>query len=472
MGRYSLRRIGGVVLAAAAVGLGVGVWQGGVVGGGGGGGGTSTLANLWIVNAGAGTCTRSASAVAYSVGTSCSSFDAAYRAASKGDTVNVVCSGNGSCSYPSQLLALSSAKSISGNCLWPEPFIDGTTANDQSSCIKFQNGAGSAPVIGHINIAVPYVWLSGLTTSGGIDLGRAADAGGTCAGYNVIDTIIQNQTIQSGLLNSEGSSYLFIIGGTYNGPANSSSNIKPCDVSSADHSATATHVAVDGATFRDYTQTDPSAHDECIHWQDTDQGIVQSSKFLNCAQQDISFHPAVDGSVNFVLNHFLIRNNVFDDACSNQPAPCAPVGTGGGVNFGCVASGTVANFFIYNNSFATSHSGLGQDSNLNTCHAGSGGVTVTGNIMAGPDAFSCSLMTGSSGFVYDYNIFFNATGCGTHALTGATNVYTNPAPTAYDYTQKAGSPSLGYVAITCPTTTDILGHARPGTGCDAGAYEQ
>ena len=57
---------------------------------------------------------------------------------------------------------------------------------------------------------------------------------------------------------------------------------------------------------------------ECIHFQGADNSVIVKSKFLNCAQQDVSFQTQSGRSS---INGLTIENNVFDAACSHpQPS--------------------------------------------------------------------------------------------------------------------------------------------------------
>lgn len=115
-----------IVIRGAGVLVVAGVLAGGgayVVGGGGGGGGTT--ANIWV-DANGGTCTDSASLVAYVDADACGSFDAANDTCENGDTVRVKDVG----SYSSQTLSGSNTRSSA--CLFkPETDGDPVSVNGQ-----------------------------------------------------------------------------------------------------------------------------------------------------------------------------------------------------------------------------------------------------------------------------------------------------------------------------------------------------
>jgi chitodextrinase len=101
---------------------------------------TGSTANLWIDKNG-GSCTRSATPVAYSDTSACGSFQAAINAAQPGDTVLVTCNSGTSCTYPPE--TLSGNRGSSANV---------TIAAAPGYTISFEETAGSGT----------YVWLDDL----------------------------------------------------------------------------------------------------------------------------------------------------------------------------------------------------------------------------------------------------------------------------------------------------------------------
>ena len=393
-----------------------------------------------------------------------------------GSTVLVTCGGNASCSYPTQRLSYKDAKTKTGTCRWGESFQDGQTSQDLSGCITFKPASGASPTLSGLAIGVPDVMIDSVPTDtsngSGVNIGWDSQLGGSCSAYSVHDIVLKNTTGR--ILNVNGAHYLYVIGGSYGPNNDNSSNIEPCYTSSSDHWNT-DHVAIDGTTFHDYLQVSAGAHDECIHWQDTDQGVVRNSRFLNCAQQDISFHPRSYGFDR--LTHITVENNVFDMACSNQGSPCGIV-SGGQIVMGCNPSEPIGNFIIRYNSFDAGGGdgeGIEFDIDVRTCAAGSGNFTVTGNIMGGAVYNSDCSNWINDGVTFDHNLFFHSLNCGTGNLTGVSPsaVYTNPSPGTWDYSEKPGAPSVDYISngIAYPPT-DIVGEPRPQHNApDAGAYE-
>ncbi len=405
----------------------------------------------------------------------CLTFEWAYQVASPGSTVLVTCGGASACSYPTQYLRQRYAKPAGSVCRWAETFKDGATAQNLSGCVTFKPAAGVTPTItGGIDISVPYVLIDGLRTgldpaggNGGILVGLDNSIGGAdCTSLQSHDIILKNTV--TNILTVDGAHYLYLVGGSY-GPYNDhSSNIEPCLDGAGNHFNT-DHVAIDGATFHDYYVVTAGAHDECIHWQDTSQGILRNSRFLNCGQQDVSFQTRNFGYTH--LRAFTIENNYFDGACSHQPAPCGVV-SGGTTTLICSGSDLTAedlqDFTIRFNSYASA--GAPSFQTYGGCGAN---ITMTGNIVSGPwSTLSCT-NDQTAGVTYLDNLFFNNIPCGTGNLlnTNPATTYTNE--NAYDWTLKTGATAIDAIppGITYPTT-DITGTPRPQHAApDAGATE-
>ncbi len=430
------------------------------------GGGTGSTLYVSPSGSDSGLCTQAAP---------CLTFEWAYQVASPGSTVLVTCGGASACSYPTQYLRQRYAKPAGSVCRWAETFKDGATAQNLSGCVTFKPAAGVTPTItGGIDISVPYVLIDGLRTgldpaggNGGILVGLDNSIGGAdCTSLQSHDIILKNTV--TNILTVDGAHYLYLVGGSY-GPYNDhSSNIEPCLDGAGNHFNT-DHVAIDGATFHDYYVVTAGAHDECIHWQDTSQGILRNSRFLNCGQQDVSFQTRNFGYTH--LRAFTIENNYFDGACSHQPAPCGVV-SGGTTTLICSGSDLTAedlqDFTIRFNSYASA--GAPSFQTYGGCGAN---ITMTGNIVSGPwSTLSCT-NDQTAGVTYLDNLFFNNIPCGTGNLlnTNPATTYTNE--NAYDWTLKTGATAIDAIppGITYPTT-DITGTPRPQHAApDAGATE-
>ena len=402
----------------------------------------------------------------------CKSFDRAYEAAAPGSTVLVTCGSASSCTYPVERISRGVSKQGPTTCRWREPFRDGGTAQNLSGCVTFRPAPHASPVLEGLTVSSPGVMADGLRTDlangGGVNVGWDPQVGGSCSEYGVHDVVLKD--VSAKILNVNGVHYLYVIGGSYGPNDDNSSNIEPCYLDGSDYSNT-DHVALDGTTFHDYLQLQAGDHDECIHWQDTDQGLVRNSRFLNCAQQDISFHPRDFGIDR--LTHFTIENNVFDVACSHQQAPCGHV-SGGGLVFGCNPSEPLGDFVIRFNSFGSGDEGLEFDSFLDECAKGSGGFAITGNILGGPVYnLECTNTQNRDGAIWSYNLFFGKLTCGVGSRPGASPSSTYVDESRYDFRLKTGSPAVDLVPATVARpATDLRGAGRPlRFRADAGAFQ-
>ncbi len=246
----------------------------------------------------------------------CASFGRAYSVAAPGDTVSV---GGGT--YPTQTISYRLAKRQTAVCRWSETFGDGTsTAKDLSGCVKFVPAPGSRPVVaGNIVLGVPYVMIDGIASvappkdANAIWIGWTSIQGGSCNDYDVHDVIVRNSGANFLFVN--GVRYTYVVGSDF-GPVDAISSVVGGCAPGDGTNTNTTHIALDGNTFHDLIQTSGEQHLECIHWYDGSNAVIRNNKFLNCAQQDISFAGL------FVTNpgysNLLIENNVFDRTCSHQ----------------------------------------------------------------------------------------------------------------------------------------------------------
>ena len=220
--------------------------------------------------------------------------------------------------------------------------------------------------------------------------------------------------------------------------------------------------------MHDYRQTNIAAHMECIHFQGADNSVIMKSKFLNCAQQDISFQTQYGRSS---INGLTIENNVFDAACSHpQPGDVCGIVSGGTTTFICNGAGeTLANVVMRFNSLNGSPSFQPQPScTMNR-------ISLIGDILVGPNTSYTCLKTQAAGVTYSYDAFTNTNGvaCGIGNLVGVTAPTTWNNPANYDYSLKSTSRAVNLVPMTVPyPKTDITGTIRPQQSSpDAGAYE-
>ena len=405
-----------------------------------------------------GSCTQSAP---------CLSFARAYQVASPGATVLVTCGKSSRCSYPAQSIPYTLAKRGSYTCRAAETFPSGQeTRDDPSGCTTFRAGPDMKPSIASVAIEVPYVQLQGLDFSRGVFAGTAtARVNQPCSTWDVHDLILRDVTAADFVFDSV--SYAYVLGGSYGPLLNDASKVEPCTSGSA-HTGGG-HIAIDGVTMHDYRQTDRAAHMECIHFQQGDDSLIVRSRFLNCAQQDLSVQTQGGSSVVGLL----VEDDVFDAACSHaESGDVCGIVSGGTTTFICNATGEhLANVTIRYNSMNGSPSFQRQQS----CSMGD--IAVRGNIVEGPPtAYSCTKEQ-QNGVAYAYNAFTNTAGppCGAGNRLGATASSTWVDPGRYDYHLKASSRAIELVPVSAAqrTSVDIDGSLRPPRWrSDAGAYQR
>jgi hypothetical protein len=301
-----------------------------------------------------------------------------------------------------------------------------------------------------------------MDSGNGVEVGWSSRLGGACSNYNVHDVIVRNMTAEG--LFIHGVTYTYVVGGNYGHVNALSSVVAGCNPGSGPESHT-NHLAIDGATWQDDIQTGSGQHLECIHWFDGKNSVVRNSRFLNCAQFDISFQPT--GFPNGDVSNFLLENNVLDVPCSHQGSAC---GSNHTVAFACnSAPATTPGIVVRYNSFPTNETPQFLEG-FAGCFVS---VPFYGNTGGGPpNAYVCTTDTGK-GVNYTNNVWTTSNPCGTNNSTGnpANTLYTNP--TSYNFTPPNNAPEIDYIPTGTPyPPTDITGtprpqHAKP----DAGAYE-
>ena len=240
----------------------------------------------------------------------CLSFGRAYQLASPGDTV-LVAAGR----YGLQTIRYQDAKTVAATCREGVTFGDGSvTAQNLSGCITFQ-AQGAVTVSGPVVVQAPYVRIVGVTADA-MNVGYGVDGvGGACSAMNTTDDVFESDTASD--LFVYGARYLYVMGGSYGGTnPGVSSVVSACnDGVGSFHTS---HVALSGVTFHDVVQTAAGQHMECLHWFDGNASVIQGSRFLNCAQIDLSIEPD-NSMINAALaDHLLVQNNVFANVCSGQ----------------------------------------------------------------------------------------------------------------------------------------------------------
>lgn len=409
----------------------------------GGGGGGSSTGNVFIETNG-GSCTRSASLVSYVDANACGSLDAAYQAASLGDTV-LIESGT----YASQ--SINSTSKVSGAC-------DGYTVGAAlTGCVTFQPDSGATVTFsGDIKIDASYVRLKNLTF-GTVYLG--------C--INTVTDLVADNVTAGHVGVHKGATNVGILGGSY-GPNGSQAAVTFAQYDCGNGTGSPSHVRLDGASVHDVRQChvgDPGCadpHIECMQTSQTDYLTVRNTKFVNCDQGDLQI------GFNATLSHELIENNFFGPVCANgADSTCRYVGE---LQQGCTSAShdIVLRFNTLQGSLSFS--------NYPCTFTGSANY-IMGNIVSDTSvsSFLCSSAWQGSGFNVDYNVLGSGSVvCGSHGqvesgeITSSTSPYNwhlascarvaaNLVPTSVG----SGFPSTDYFGVSRPVSPSL----------DAGASE-
>jgi hypothetical protein len=485
-----------------------------ITGGGGGGGDT---ANLWIDTDG-GTCTRSALA-AYSSASACATFDAAYDAASGGDTVAVKAgtydpqgiTGSkaslvtflpatgetvnvGGWSHlgttttyvigSSYTLGLQASETTTGY-----PSTNSCPDTGAGTCYKLYVGISRFECTGKTGStftgckAVTSGGLSPLKYYDGADIQPYDPTTVTATNVEFRDLSINDISVSNpanGVTFRRNTGHRWYVDGTANNinfVGGTYGNTTSGLVNSAGRSGVPTNVTIDGVTFQNIDARDAGgavpndAHGECIHWGAGTTITIKNSTFKGCAVYNISFFNLGGAGI---ATGVLVENNFFD--CPwNQATPgngVAPIRCGAGGASLSVNNTTAAavTYTIRYNSFADNSSMVFE-------LGGSGsftGTTVIGNL--GNRAYN---LCNFSGVSCSYNVWDRTFDCPGSNETNATCSTDASAQYVSDATvnlhlvngsaaETKGSPSV------CPAADiDVQARPQPGaTTCDAGADER
>ena len=223
-------------------------------------------------------------------------------------------------------------------------------------------------------------------------------------------------------------------------------------------------------------------HWECMYVSYAKDTTVRGNVFRNCANGGNIFHTFSNGggsfSADFGYVNYTIENNVFEQSCNNQSAPCGGR-LDGASGFGhCNIYGGGPDLTNVKIRFNTFIGGSSFNLDIPCTQASGNGLQLVGNLMK-RTSVSCGV--GWSPELADYNVYSGSGTCGTNAR----NVGADLNPVIVSDTNggnallrgAAGSTSAdGYVPTSvrggCPAT-DIDGQTRPTSGCcDAGADER
>lgn len=453
-----LRRPLGAVLVAAAVGIsGAAIWKTTT---GSGGEVPPGPANLWVDTDG-GSCTRSRSPAAYSDAAACASMNAAYQAASLGDTVTITCPGS-TCTYSTQTIVEDAGKSgtsVSTHVLFN--IAAGKTVTIRGINLGTGDTTGGTDGPDHITIngggdwhnSTPYRLVMPYDNVNSCAIRALPDSyDDTVTGVDVCSTfatMIHNWTVTNSDL----------------GPCRAE-NSGVCQQGMRVDNGTGVNgdVTYDGNYFHDFTRSDSASHWECgVIWglQDGTVGFrFTRNELWRCATLDLGFYQ--EGPTD-ITTPALFENNFFDHP-TDLGATYAPAGQ---------AAINVKN----NNRLIDTHL------RFNTFADGASIYWAT--VVPLPNAYINTDQEGNIGQLdcqptypvgssYNLGIGGACGGTGDTTTASLSNVLVDATLTdPTDFHLKSGTnPAVDLVPIADCPSTDIFGNARTGSFCDAGAVER
>jgi chitodextrinase len=434
------------------------------------GGGGAATANLWVGPSG-GSCTRSATPVAYSASTACATVAAAWAAAQGGDTILVVGSAGGQL-YTSGFSA-SGAKSST------------VTISVPSGQSAWFAGDGSLQNVTNMLVTddQPVDLASRSGVGNGLTMG-VTDVSGSSANiaFNNVDLWCQEQApwhLVNGSTGSKCSARLLISG--VNGFTMTGGSIGPitdcitaCSgatdinkVSGCPSNAACSNITFRHVWFHDNRRLDSNVHSEM--WK-LDQGhniTIDGSLFTNCGGCSSAAIMFGQNGSNPTVDSFTLENSVI------------PAGQGSpSLRWGYCAGNCAPAVTLLYNTF---------EGSVSICDAASGctGISYANFLLRGNTAWNQAFGGCLSGATYDHNSWYtdsastNVARCtgdnAGNAGLNLTSVYTSPGSPNYDYHMLPTAPSnyAGAGGTNCTGLTDLYGQPRPLNGtCDVGAVEK
>jgi chitodextrinase len=438
----------------------------------------SGLANLWVHPQSSGSCTRSATPVAYSAAAACSTLAAAYGAANAHSASSTVLVRGGN--YSAQ-------PTIAGN-------------RTSSNVIVIAAAPGEVPVMGNRRLDVSdadYITFRGLTLDViGNAFPNPLNRAGVHTGAGASHIRFENMTVGSFLVT--GSEHIAFVGGNYgpcdagyqpNPPAGFTKHSQPCDNNKLDHGGgnPPRNILIDGIEFAGYNlgdscyQTGADCHWEIAYFNGVRDVTVRNSIFRDGFMSALFVTISGSDAARTGNRNILIENNFFGTMTTGRPGAygrpdvinlvwCGnyngPDGPGHGFR----------DVTVRFNSFSRGASFFRDDAGPNRpcTHTN---IQVYGNIFGvKPECFA-----GQPGTVFGYNVIRSGTACHPTDVTlggpAGFSFYANdthaPGPTDYQLVGPAAAPDNRVpVAVGCPAT-DRFGNTRGVGGfCDAGAHER
>lgn len=470
-------------------------------------------ANIWVDTNG-GTCADSPTLVPYDDSTACGSLDAANDVADNGDVIvaqggtygaQTITGSNGRTARATISIVTGETMTVNGQLAIEGVnylTIDGggSLFGENSRLVTSEMGTGATPTSQY----QAYIATTNEVTLQGADFGGWQLRGttntsvinndiGPCNNYDYLDE------------SSPGCTNGKITNCTINFTAGSC----PAIELNADWLVQGNRIHDFGCDYSFYNGTgieggsSPDAcHWECMYLSYIDGGTIRGNIFTNCANGGDVFTTFSNGAGEFTGGHghrdYLVENNVFDVACSNNlgSVPMSEAqynSASGSAGNGCGGrNGESTGFrcdiynggtdltnvtFRFNTFIGGGHVGfLDASDSANDCT--SSALYIYGNIMGWGSTCGAGSVSGSPSITY--NLIYGAFACGTNATVVAnlTGIITNnTAGSTGDATLVSGSTAAENLVPTSTlngcSSTDIIGVTRPQDAgfCDAGAYE-
>jgi hypothetical protein len=243
-----------------------------------------------------------------------------------------------------------------------------------------------------------------------------------------------------------------VLGGDFGPLVDGVSHINACGVPGCFPSE---GILIDGATFHDYTISDPAPHSECLLVWPARKLTIRNSTFRNCTDFDVLVKP-YNTRVVGLPGDIVFENNVFDEPIVGDGCLCQRGGNAIAITQGegeAWSSVTIR----YNSALG----GFRVDPAITN-------ATVESNIGRKDQRTSCQ-----SNVSFSHNVWSGTTCSGTDRRAGLSAVFVAGNSTTFDLRLLRKSPAIASGDPEHAPRTDIVGAWRPTTfPPDVGAYQR